>query len=611
MSKTPADLEDAALARRRWVVFLLNAASLAGLGLVMARVLAPNGWSPPAILFLFLFLAGLPWTLLGFWNSVIGFVIFRLVRDPAAYTNPSIRGLRTDAPIASRTAICLTVRHEEVGPVFERLAAMVEDIVAGGLERHFDFHVLSDSSRPEIAAAEEGAFAALAAGFPRAGFLNYRRRAANTGFKAGNLREFAERARHDYDHMIVLDADSLMSAASILRLVRAMEADPRLGILQTLVVGRPSDSAFTRVFQFGMRQSMRTQTAGTAWWQGPAGPYWGHNAIIRLEPFVEHCHLPVLPGQPPLGGPVLSHDQVEAAMMRGAGWDVRVIADEFESWEENPPSLPDFVKRDLRWCQGNMQYLKLLGMTGLKPMGRFQLVNAIMMYMGAPFGMAMLLAGLGMAFVKGDAPFPAHLAFMLYFGMMAIGFAPRILGALDILLRGEARAYGGAVRLLAGSLTDTLFSILLGPVMMVAQALFVVGLVFGRRVFWDAQNRNGRSVPVGEAARGLWPQFLVGASLAAALVAVAPGALPWAAPTILPGMLAVPFACLTAGGALGRLMVRLGLCAIPDEHAPAALLRRLAGRPAVASAADAGAAGEASLPDLPLAAEEPLPALTQ
>ncbi|MEI9889679.1 MAG: glycosyltransferase family 2 protein [Caulobacteraceae bacterium] len=153
--------------------------------------------------------------------------------------------------------------------------------------------------------------------------------------------------------MIVLDADSVMSGPAMLRLVRAMQANPELGILQTLVVGRPSESAFTRIFQFGMRHGMRAQTTGSAWWQGSSGPYWGHNAIIRVAPFVDHCALPPIPGQGgPLRGPVLSHDQVEAALMRGAGWHVRVIPDEHGSWEENPTNLPDFIKRDLRWCNG-------------------------------------------------------------------------------------------------------------------------------------------------------------------------------------------------------------------------------------------------------------------
>jgi membrane glycosyltransferase len=560
---------DPTLAARRWLFFGLNTASMIVLGWLMVHVLSARGWSAASGLFLALFLIGLPWTLIGFWNSAVGFVILRLTSDPVAFTNPALRITPKDSPVTTRTAICLAVRHEDVGQVFARLDSMVRDIAATPWAAAFTFHVLSDSVRPDIVHAEEKVFAALVDGHPRASFLRYRRRAVNTGFKAGNLREFAEGAQGHYDHMIVLDADSVMSAASMLRLVRAMQANPSLGILQTLVVGQPSGSAFTRVFQFGMRHAMRIQTVGSAWWQGPAGPYWGHNAIIRLKPFVDHCVLPTLPGRGPLGGQILSHDQVEAAMMRGAGYDVRVIADEFESWEENPPNLPDFIKRDLRWCQGNLQYLKLLRMPGLKPMGRFQLVNAIMMYAGAPAGLLMLAAGLAMIGNGSRSSALATVAFALYFLMLVLGFAPRLLGMMDVLLRAEQRRlYGGTIRLLIGGAIDIVFSLFLGPVMMVAQALFVGGLVFGRRVIWEAQNRDGRIVRLAEASRGLWPQTLFGMAVTGILLNYAPGVLPWAAPTILPCLLAVPFTCLTAGEILGRLFVRYRVCAIADEYAP-------------------------------------------
>jgi len=568
------------LVARRALVLVLNLASWLGVGWAMAHLLGAYGWNPLSALILVLFLAGLPWTLMAFWNSVIGFVILCLVRDPVAYTNPALPATPKDGAITARTAVCLTVRHESVARVFARLAAMIESLEATGWAGAFEFHVLSDSSRPDVAAAEEAAFAALKARFTRPGFLHYRRRPANTGFKAGNIREFAERSVGAYDFMITLDADSLMSGSAMLRLVRTMQANPKLGILQTLVVGQPADSAFARIFQFGMRHSMRTHTVGIAWWQGPAGPYWGHNAIIRLAPFVQYCDLPPLPGKPPLGGPVLSHDQVEAALMRAAGYDVRVIPDEFESWEENPPSLPDFVKRDLRWCQGNMQYVKLLLRPGFQPMGRFQLVNAVMMYLGAPSWVLMLAAGLGIALIGGGPvrgiAFPTNLAFALYFGMLGIGFAPRLLGVLEVVLHGTWRRYGGLGRLLAGLGLDFVFSLLIGPVMMIAQALFVTGLAFGHRVLWEAQNRDGRSVSLREALRGLWPQIVFGAILTAALAWLAPGALPWASPTIAACALAVPFTCLTAGAALGRFMVRHRLCAIPDEFAPAEELRRIA-----------------------------------
>src|SRR3569833_1481993 len=346
--------EEAKLPRRRALVVALNLLSMAVLAWAMGNVLGDHGWKGPEILFMAIYLVGLPWTLLGFWNSVIGFVILRLCKDPVAYTNPAMRRTPKDGPIVTRTAVCLCVRNEDVAAAFARLRTMIESVAQTGEARHFDFHILSDTSRPEVAEAEEMMFLALQTRYPFTG-LHYRRRTANTGYKAGNLEEFARRGRSQYQHMIVLDADSVMSGQAMLRLVRAMQANPELGILQTLVTGRPSERAYTRIFPFGMRHGMRAQTTGSAWWQGSSGPYWGHNAIIRIAPFVDHCALPPIPGKGPLRGPVLSHDQVEAALMRGAGWHVRVIPDEYERWEEHPTTLPDFIKRDQRWCHGALQ----------------------------------------------------------------------------------------------------------------------------------------------------------------------------------------------------------------------------------------------------------------
>ena len=280
--------DDASLPARRALMAMLCLASMAALAWAMGRVLGGGGWSPATVLFMTLYLIGLPWTLLGFWNSVVGFLILRLCKDPVGYANPAVRRTPQDSAIVTRTAVCLCVRNEDAAAAFARLRVMIDSVAATGEAARFDFHVLSDTSRPEVARAEEEQFAALQARYPAAG-LHYRRRALNTAYKAGNLEEFARRCRDLYQHMIVLDADSVMSGPAMLRLVRVMQANPALGILQTLVVGRPSESAFTRIFQFGMRHGMRAQTTGSAWWQGSAGPYWGHNAIIRLAPFVAHC----------------------------------------------------------------------------------------------------------------------------------------------------------------------------------------------------------------------------------------------------------------------------------------------------------------------------------
>jgi hypothetical protein len=222
-----------------------------------------------------------------------------------------------------------------------------------------------------------------------------RRRSDGVGYKAGNIRDFLDRWGDDYDLMLGLDADSFLGASSILHMVRIVQANPMLGILQSLVVGMPSRSAFARIFQFGMRHGMRSYTMGAAWWAGDCGPYWGHNAVIRVAPFRAHCRLPVLSGNGPLSGHILSHDQIEAVLMRRAGYEVRVLPEEMESFEENPPHLTEFTRRDLRWCQGNMQYWRLLAMPGLKPMSRFQIAWAILMYLSAFAWVAfMLLAAL-------------------------------------------------------------------------------------------------------------------------------------------------------------------------------------------------------------------------
>ena len=248
----------------------------------------------------------------------------------------------------------------------------------------FSYFVLSDTSDPAVGAAEEAAVEAWKAADPDRERILYRRRTDNTGYKAGNVRDFCARWGKDYTLMLPLDADSLMSGDQIVRLVRMMQAHPKIGILQSLVVGMPSASAFARIFQFGMRHGMRSYTMGQAWWVGDCGPFWGHNALVRIKPFHEQCDLPMLPGKPPLGGHVLSHDQVEATLMRRAGYEVRVLPVERGSWEENPPTMLEFARRDVRWCQGNMQYLKLLDLPGLYPMSRFQLVWAILMFIGIP-----------------------------------------------------------------------------------------------------------------------------------------------------------------------------------------------------------------------------------
>jgi len=408
--------------------------------------------------------------------------------------------------------------------------------------------------------------------------VRYRRRSDNAGYKAGNIRDFVTRQGNGFDFALVLDADSLMAAPTIRRLVRAMESNPRLGILQTLVVGLPSVSAFARPFQFGMRLGMRSYTLGSAWWQGDCGPYWGHNALIRVAPFREHCELPLLPGRPPLGGHVLSHDQVEAVLMRRAGFEVRVLPFESGSFEENPPTLLEFIRRDLRWCQGNLQYLKLLGLPGLRALSRVQLALAILMFLSSPAWVSLMVLGvlrLGLARDTGEVLDPA-LGSILFALIMTMVFAPKLAALADLLLSpAQRRAFGGAPRVFAGALTEVVFFTLLAPVMAIAHTVFMAGLPFGRAVVWGPQRRSGHRVSAREALRRLWPQTLLGLAAFLWLAASAGSAAAWLSPFFVGSLLAVPLAVLSASPALGRALAGVGLWRIPEESEPTPLIRSL------------------------------------
>jgi membrane glycosyltransferase len=354
----------------------------------------------------------------------------------------------------------------------------------------------------------------------------------------------------------------------------AVERNPQIGILQTLVTGMPTRSAFARIFQFGMRLGMRSYTLGSAWWQGDCGPYWGHNAVLRLAPFIEHCHLPLLPGRPPLGGHILSHDQVEAVLMRRAGYEVRVLPEEGDSFEQNPPTLLEFIRRDLRWCQGNMQYWRLLALRGLRPMSRIQLALAIQMYLGSPAWMGFLLLGVARATLPFLPPmhFDPEIGPAMFLVVLFMTFAPKIATAVDVFLRsGLRRGFGGGLRFAANLVSEILFSALLAPVVALGNTIFMTGLLFGRTIGWTAQRRDDHAVSLVDAARRLWPQSVLGVLLG--IIAWRGGYFLISLPMTLGFAIAIPFAIATSLPGLGRAFILLGLGRIPEEtHAPPILL---------------------------------------
>ncbi|MNI32059.1 Glucans biosynthesis glucosyltransferase H [compost metagenome] len=358
-----------------------------------------------------------------------------------------------------------------------------------------------------------------------------------------------------------------MSGDAIIRLVAAMEARPEIGILQSLVVGMPATSGFARMFQFGMRHGMRAFTMGAAWWNADCGPYWGHNALIRTTAFRAYCHLPVLPGAPPLGGHVLSHDQLEAAYMRRGGYEVRVLPVETQSFEANPPTFPDFAKRDLRWCQGNMQYWRFLFEPGLKTLSRFQVLQAILMYVAPPAWIVATFAAAWKAISAEFDPAYLQLGLSLFAVIFFMSIAPKLAGMLDVCLtRGAVRRYGGPLRFGLSAVIEILASMLMAPIIAVYVSVFLLGLPFGRCVTWSGQNRDRLGVSFPSAVKTMGLQTVIGVLLAA-IVFIGAGvtALLWTLPMVTGLCLAIPFTMLTASKSFGRWTTRFGLFAVPEE----------------------------------------------
>jgi membrane glycosyltransferase len=574
---TPAGLQSLAeLARRRRFVAYLNLGVYAGLLAWLGSIFSQDGWSATDMAMFVAFAVASPWSVLGVCNAALGFWLLHFRRDWMLQVAPFAPAADAKTPLRTRTAMLLTIRNEDAARALVRLRTVKASVDATGEGESFDWFVLSDTSEPGVAACEQTAFAAWReADTSAASRLYYRRRADNVGYKAGNIRNFCERWGADYEFMIPLDADSLMDGETILRLVRIGEQHPMIGIVQSLVVGAPSHSGFARMFQFGMRHGMRTYTMGATWWAGDCGPFWGHNGLVRIAPFAQHCMLPKLKG----GRHILSHDQIEAALMRRAGYEVRLLPQECGSYEENPPSLVDFVRRDLRWCEGNMQYLKLLRTPGLLRMSRFQLVWAVSMFVGAAaWTIIMALAALKPA-IEDVSFLPSTSVALLYLTFLAFYLAPKLMGFADVALSpGGLARYGGAARFFASAVVEIASSFVIGAVTSLSVCIFLLGVPFDLTIGWTEQARDPHGLSFRAAARTLWPHLLFGAAFVALSGAFAPRLLLWSFPLTLGYVVAIPFAQVSASPKVSAWFVSAGLCPTPEEFETPEILQKLGSR---------------------------------
>ena len=555
---------------RRIIVAVLNVSTYVVMMSAAGYLLGAGGWTLVDLMIFLCLMIGTPWAILGFWNAVIGLWLLHAHKSTLAAVAPFAQAASSPEPLYVRIAVLMTLRNEAPERAVARLQIIKRSLDATGEGTAFSYFLLSDTSIPEVAEQEASLAAAWQAIDPDGSRIHYRRRPDNTGYKAGNVREFCERYGSCFELMLPLDADSLISGEAIVKMARIMQAHPRLGILQSLVVGMPSSSAFARIFQFGMRHGMRSYTMGQAWWVADCGPFWGHNAMVRIEPFYNYCQLPVLSGAPPLGGHVLSHDQVEATLMRRAGYEVRVLPTEIGSWEENPPTILDFAKREVRWCQGNLQYIKLLGFPGLLPLSRFQLAWAVLMFLGLP-ALTLVIALLPAAALDAHAipDYPENLAIALYLTFLVMHLTPKLAGFADAMLtKGGVASFGGPVKFAVSVLIELVFSFLQGAVSTIRTSIFMIGLLFGKSVSWGGQSRDTYGISWATAAINLWPQTVFGVLICTALGFVSIETLLWSLPLTAGYLLAMPFAVLTASPRAGAWLQRHRLCAIPEDLWP-------------------------------------------
>ena len=481
---------------------------------------------------------------------------------------PKARG--DQAEPKGRTAVLVPIYNEDPVETFARIAAMNRQIVKRGLAEKFHFAILSDTTSLEVAAEEANAFEGLMHEPDAPGRIFYRRRERNIGRKAGNIEDFIARSGGAYDYAIILDADSLMEADTMVAMARAMDLDDELGLMQTVPVVIGARTAFGRMMAFSSAYYSKYFSRGAALLQGNQGPYWGHNAIVRMRAFAACCGLPVLSGKPPYGGHILSHDYVEAALLARGGWKVVVDPELGGSYEQGPENLIEYAKRDRRWCQGNLQHRRLLAAPGLKFWSRFTFLQGIMAYMASPLWLLLLVPSLAASLVPdsggdrwGATPWAIGLGVVVT--LLLPKFAILLRGALD----GTNRAFGGW-RVIPSVLGEILLSTVIAPALLAFQSRAVFQILFGFDGGWPATERDARAVSLRTAFEASWWICVVAVGAMAFMALAGPAFLPWLLPVAAPALLAPVIIWASSQGEDDA--VSSWLYSAPSERAPSPII---------------------------------------
>ena len=528
---------------------------------------------------------------IGFVTALLGFYVINRGGDSRLITrtlNPA-----EDVPLAS-AAIIMPVFNEDVSRVFEALRVIYRSVEDTKKLEHFDFFILSDSTKPNQWIQEEVAWVELCKQVGGFGRIFYRKRRQQINKKAGNVADFLRRWGKNYRYMVVLDADSVMSGKALVQLVATMQKNPTVGIIQTAPRLVNGETLYARMQQFANRLYSPLFLAGLNYWQQYDGNYWGHNAIIRVQPFIEHCALPSLPGSEPFGGRILSHDFVEAALMRKAGWGVWLAPDIEGTYEEGPPTLIDSAKRDRRWCQGNMQHSWLLSAKGFRPVNRFHLFMGVMAYVSSPLWLLFLILSTVHVFNLILYPHVGHVRFEAYtsvFGYMVevpealtlfvltmlMLFLPKIISViLTVQNKEAAKSFGGRGPVMISALLEMVFSALLAPINMLFNSKFVLFILLGQGVTWVTQNRGiDDDTDWREAILTHAPHMAFGIVWGASSYVLLPSFFWWLSPVLVGLVFSIPVSIMLSKMSLGRQAQRLNLLMVPEETCPPFELHRL------------------------------------
>ncbi|HVS50929.1 MAG TPA: glucans biosynthesis glucosyltransferase MdoH [Opitutaceae bacterium] len=579
------------LNRRRFLFFstIFGFTSLATW--FMADLLWRDGITAVELVVLALFVVLFAHIAAGFCTALVGFYVINRGGDSSHLTATIPPG--EDAPLAS-TAIIMPVFNEDVSRVFEGLRVVYRSVQETKKLEHFDFFVLSDSNQPNQWIQEEVAWLELCKQVGGFGRIFYRKRRIAINKKAGNVADFLRRWGRRYRYMIVLDADSIMTGRALVQLVQLMEKNPQVGIIQTAPRIVNGETLFARLQSFSSRLYSPLFLAGLNYWQQHEGNYWGHNAVIRVQPFIDHCALPDLPGSEPFGGRILSHDFVEAALMRKAGWGVWLAGDIDGTFEEGPPTLIDSAKRDRRWCQGNLQHTWLLTARGFRPANRFHMLMGVMGYLSSPIWLLFLLVSTIDVFTRVTSPAAGAVprdftpvfgyavdvpeALMLFVLTLLMLFVPKIVSVVVTLNNAEqAERFGGKRRLLASAILETLISALLAPINMAFNARFVLSTLLGQGVTWVTQRRGteGDGTDWREAILTHGGMTIFGLVWGVSSYIISPSFFWWLSPVIAGLVGSIPFSILLSKASWGRAARAVGLFLTPEETHPPYELRRL------------------------------------